>query len=620
MVASIRDATGKPVASASSISVSRPSSSSGDVLLCIHSAASGDLSSMKIQGSGWQTVGFRGDDRLFGGGGGTKVYRKTVGSSEPGSYTVQQSTGAGTVVMLSIKGGHRDDIIVWDDGDTALPPEFELDEVTAPSAYPPSGSGVDIRVAVAWDPDGSVSWPTPSGYSTQSTQQVTGAVSMVVASKTLVTSAAVGSVRFRINRNTTAMHAFTIIVPSATTTETTPTPPSFPDFSPARGSGLYRYTVHDLLTGAYRGDIYPQDVTFDRRIGEAGAFSATLPIPNRRVADLVAEIIPRYASDLTSGPGRIAVHVWRAGDLWGEYWITGAMIQRSRRGSIQIQLRGSTLEAYLDHVPVEEDLEYEGDQISCARSLLNNMMGLSGANIGLTLAGGTAGDPRNLAVKAQDATTYGTALRGYSQTFPSFEWVITPAVGQHGGIERRWEWGAPTIEGAREHVFTDSPHGGDILDWSEEIDALRGGTRVMVRGGTPEVEDASEGSTPVVSDWESADAHMTAGWPRYGQVVDHPGESTWEPELNYYAERWIAALGGAVRVYSCTVALGAKPTLSPSSLGDYVRRIMVDQWHPRIGAGAGFDQSQRLIGVGITPVSRTTGREEAQLILEEAHV
>ncbi|MGI5162611.1 hypothetical protein [Microbispora sp. CA-102843] len=620
MVASIRDATGTTVTNASSVSISRPSSSSGDVLLCIHSTNAGSLSDMRIQGSGWQTIGSRNDDRIFGLGGGTKIYRKTVGSSESGSYTVQQGAGAATVVMLSIKGGHQSLAVVRNDGDTALPPTFDLKEVTTPAASPPSGSGVDIRVAVAWDPDGSVSWPTPSGYSTRSTQQVVGAVSTVVVSKSLVTSASVGSVTFRINRSATGMHGFTIIVPSATTDESTPTPPSFPTFSPARGSALYRYTVHDLLSGAYRGDIYPRDVTFDRRIGEAGAFGGTLAIPNRRVADQVAEIIPRHASDLTSGPGRIVVHVWRAGDLWGEYWITGAMIQRSRRGGIQIQLRGSTLEAYLSHVPVEQDLEYEGDQISCARSLLNNMMSRPGANIGLTLAPGTAGDPRNLAVKAADATTYGDALRGYSQTYPSFEWLVTPTVGQHGGIERRWEWGAPTIEGDREHVFVDSPHGGDILDWSEEIDALRGGTRVMVRGGTPEVEDASEGSTPVVSDWLSATAHLAAGWPRYGQVVDHPGESTWKPELDFYAQRWIAALGGAVRVYSCTVALGGKPTLSPTSLGDYVRRVMVNEWHPRINGGAGFDQSQRLIGVGITPVSRTTGREEAQLILEEAHV
>jgi len=441
---------------------------------------------------------------------------------------------------------------------------------------------------------------------------------MTVLSRTLVTSSA-GSVTIRSNRDLLAAHGITILVPSTAADERPPDPPSFPDWTPGRGTSLYRYTVHDLPTGEYRGDIYPQGVTFDRRVLEPGQFSATLPIPNRRVADQVAEIIPRYPEDLESGPGRITVRVWRAGELWGEYWITGAIISQSRRGGITIQLRGSTLEAYLHHVPVEQDLEYSGDEISCARSLLSHMMGLSGANIGLTLLGGESGQTRDLVVKAADNTTYGDALRAFAQSYPGFEYTIDPVV-THTGFQRQWRWGSPVLPFTRDHVFVQSPHGGDILDWSEEIDALRGATRVQVRGGTPEVEDAEQGSSPVLSDWVSATSHLAAGWPRYGRVVDHPGESTRRSTLNGYAQRWISALPGAVRVYSVTVALGARPTISPSSLGDWARRVMVNEWYPRLGGGAGWDSAQRLIGIGITPVARGSGREEAQLILEEERV
>lgn len=398
----------------------------------------------------------------------------------------------------------------------------------------------------------------------------------------------------------------------------TPTPPTIPDWAPGRGNALYRYTVHDLLGGVYRGEIYPINVSFDRRIGEPGTFSCTLPIPNRRTADQIAEIIPRDPADLTTGPGRITVRIWRAGDWWGEYWITGAIIQRSRRGGITIQLRGSTLEAFLDHVPIEEDVTFEGDEIDNARDLLDGLRWVSRADLGLTLSDGTSGVSRTLEAKAEDATTYGDVLKRYAQSYPGFEWVITPRI-TVDGLERRWEWGAPTLPYAGDHVFVDSPTGGDILDWSEEIDALRGATRIRVRGGTPEVEDASEGSKPVMSDWVSATAHLAAGWPRYGGVMDHPGESISGSELDNYAQRWISTLPGAVRVYSCTVALGARPTISPASLGGWVRRIMINSWYPRRDGGAGFDAAQRLIGIAVTPVSRQSGKEEAQLILEEPH-
>lgn len=630
MVASIRDITSisyvdledRPV-------IPRPQVQAGDILLCIHSCDHGTLSEMGIEGPGWSTAAQRADDRdpFFGDvGGGTKVYRKIATSSEPSSYTLYQDADPDwradtTVIMIAVRGGDRNNIIIRHTGDSAVPPFGVVDEAVTPSATPPKdmASGLELRVAVAWGPGGQVSWQIPSGYAQRAAVQSREYLATLLVSRTLVTGAPVGQVAFDAGRGLDAAHGLTIIIPSSHVDEKPPDLPSYPDWTPARGSGLYRYTVHDMLTLAYRGDIYPTDVTFDKRIGDAGIFSATLPIPNARAADLAAEVIPREAWNRFLGPGRLVVHIWRAGELWGEYWLTAARIQRSRRGTISIQLRGSTLEAYLAHVPVESDLEYEGDMIANARSLLNNMMGLSGANIGLVPAEGSAGESRPLTVSADDRTTYGDALRAYAEGHPSFEWTITPVMGMTG-FERRWEWGAPKIEGTQQHVFTESPHGGDILEWAEEIDALRGGTRVQVRGGTPEVEDASEGARPVVSDWVSASMPRFQGWPRYGQVIDHPGESIVKSQLDGYAQRWMSVFEGSIRVYSCTVALGARPTISPSSLGDQVRRLMVNEWYPRVDGGAGFDQSQRLIGIAITPVSRGSGKEEAQLILEEANI
>ncbi|WP_067184648.1 hypothetical protein [Microtetraspora niveoalba] len=628
MVALIRDVTGITYAANDDQPViPRPQVQAGDILLCYHACDEGPLSDMGIQGQGWTTVAERGDDRPFGNGGGSKIYRKVATGSEPSSYTLVQDRNPGrladsTVVMLSVKGGDPNNIVARHDGDTSFPPFLVLREAITPAATPPSGSGLELRIATGWDPSGGVSWSTPAGYLpvTSSTQQSRGFVATTMVARTLVTSAPLGSVTLTSNVTLAASHGFTVIVPSGDGGGgDVPTPPSFPAFTPAKGSALYRYTVHDMITGAYRQDIYPTDVTFDRRIGEPGTFSATLPIPNARRADEVARIIPRHASDLTSGPGRIIVHVWRAGVLWGIYWIHGALISKSRRGTVSIQLRGSTLDAYLLHVPVESDLSWTGEQIDNARQLLAHMQALDGANIGLAPRPGTSGQVRPLEVKAEDRTTYGDALKGYAEAYGGFEYVIDPVIGR-SGTERRWKWGAPKITSSRRHVFTESPHGGDILDWGEEIDALRGATRARVIGGTPEATDATEGATPVLSGWVTATAHRAAGWPRYGQTVEHPGESLLQSQLDQYAARWIATFGGSLRVYSATVALGAKPTISPSSLGDQVRRVMVNVWHPRVAGGASFDASQRLIGIGITPVSKQTGKEEAQLILEEASV
>ncbi|MEU8196331.1 hypothetical protein AB0C10_21345 [Microbispora amethystogenes] len=610
--------------------LTNPGGQAGDLVLVFHSCDEGPLSEMGISGGGnWATIGQRSNDDPLGNGGGTKVYAKPYGSSEPSAWQLTQDRNPlrladTTITVVIVRGGSANGIVVAQAGDSGYPPFFYLSEIYTPAAAPSTGSSLELRYAAGFrlPSTAAVTWTTPTGYTpvANATVQSRDFIASTVASRTLVSSTPVGEATFGASVNVYGGHGFTVIVPGTDGGGTAPPPPSFPSFTPAKGSGLYRYTAHDLLTGAYLADIYPTNVSFDRRIGEPGMFSGVLAIPNRRVADQVARIIPRYGYDLSSGPGRIAVHVWRAGVLWGVYWIHGALPSKSRRGGITIQLRGSTLEAFLDNVPVETDLLFQADQIDNARSLIGDMLALEGANIGLTLQDGTSGVARDLVVKADDNPTYGGALRAYAQATGGFEYVIDPRV--VGGITQRlWRWGYPAILGDKTHVFTESPSGGDILDWGEEIDALRGATRIRVRGGTPEVEDSAEGSKPAVSDWTDAAEHLAAGWPRYGRVIDHPAESVYTEDLNGYAQRWIATLPGAVRIYSATVALGAKPSISPSSLGDQVRRVQINEWWPRTSDGAaGFDASQRLIGIGITPVARGTGREEAQLILEEAVV
>jgi len=600
---------------APSRTIPRPSGvQPGDVLIMVHAVGTANLDSFQVAESGWSEV-----TRSSVGSGSTalsiKVYRRVATAGEPSSYRVTQSGAARTVVLL---------VVVRGAGVAGIRAQVQSglasidNAVPTPPGTPATGSGVDVRVAVGLRAfTATPSWRYPAGYAYLDDADSGGRLLVTAAHRAITSTGSVGEAIFRQTTGLNTYVGITLLIPAS---DSAPTAPDIAPWAPGRGLGIYRYTVHDLLTGNYLSDAQLTNVTFDRRINEPGTFSATIPIPNRTVADQVAAFIPRHAEDLSAGPGRITVCVWRAGELWGEYWITGAIVRRNRRGNIEIQLRGSTLDAFLSNVLVETSLIYSGDVITNIRNFLSHMQNLQGANIRLSLDSGTGGRSATLEAKIEEDPTYGEVLTGYLSD-NRVEIFVDPRFNPvTGAIERVIRWGSPRFDGSTVHVVTESPHGGDILEWSEEIDALRGATRIRVRGGTPEVEDAEEGAEPLYSNWVSATSHLSAGWPRYGQVVDHPAESTNLSTLNSYANRWISTMPGAVRVYSCTVALGRHTTITPSALGDRIRRIMVNEWFPREDGGATFNSEQRLIGIEVTPVSRETGREEARLILEEPTV
>jgi hypothetical protein len=176
-------------------------------------------------------------------------------------------------------------------------------------------------------------------------------------------------------------------------------------------------------------------------------------------------------------------------------------------------------------------------------------------------------------------------------------------------------YGYPTLGSADvAHVFVDSPGGGDILDWEEDLDALRGGTVWRARGGIDPTAaaDASTTSTPLMSAPHEAAAHLAAGWPRidrtlnYNSIID-------QGLLDDYAAYWAAVAGGALRVDSATVALGAQPSFTPNNLGDKARLFFNNAWH------LPHSRVRRIIGVTVTPFSRDE-REEMQLIFEGLEV
>src|SRR5690606_22448696 len=144
-----------------------------------------------------------------------------------------------------------------------------------------------------------------------------------------------------------------------------------------------------------------------------------------------------------------------AGELWGEYWITGAIVQRNRRGNIEIQLRGSTLDAFLSNVLVETSLIYSGDVITNIRNFLSHMQNLQGANIRLSLDAGTSGRDATIEAKIEEDPTNGEVLTG-DLNDDRVEIFVDPRCNPvTAAIERVIRGGSPRFDGSTVHVGTE---------------------------------------------------------------------------------------------------------------------------------------------------------------------
>jgi hypothetical protein len=391
---------------------------------------------------------------------------------------------------------------------------------------------------------------------------------------------------------------------AASIPDTGPPPPAF---TPGRGSALYRW-VFRRWDGTYLDDLDLVGVTFDKRIGQSGTFSASIPITSDKVRNRVRRVISPDPADLGTGPGVITCAVLRDGVPWGEYWITMASIGRSGRAAPTIQLTGSSVDAYMLQVEIQNSFERTGeDQIDIARALIEEMQTRDHANLRLIPQAGVSGVTRDVLYAANEGT-YGQRLQELAQADGGFEWMVNIVAGG-GQLERHWVWGAPTLGSSGvEHVFSDGEYGGDILDWSEEIDALRGGTYWRARGDAVSV-DASTSAEPLVSEPVLTQAHLDAGWPRLDRTVTFPRESE-TTTLDDYASYWATNAPGALKVDSITVALASNPTFTPNSLGDTARIFLTNEWHGR------QSRTRRIIGISVTPPSREGGKEIAQLTFE----
>lgn len=577
----------------------------GDTLLAFQSADSGGLGAL-----------FLGDDWLFfdavsggdwpgsnsGTWAGCILWKRTVGQNEPTSYeTGQGAVADGIVTIVAIADGDPDSVQV----------ASRLGN-NSPALTPNSASGLQLRyVTGVPGPAGeSVSWDDPpTGYTERAAVQADQFTAAQLVSAPVVSTAPLGQVRLTSNPTLSAA-ALTVFI--ASTAPPVPQPPVVQPFAPGAGGATWRYEFFRALTREYLGPLDLVDVGFDVRLLQPGGFGAMVPVPNRREADRIAEVIPREAVDdpdsypLDRGPGAMVCQLTREGEPQVEYWINGTKLVVGRRGNVGIQLRGLTLDGWMDQVEIEDDLNYAGDQIDIARSLLTHLMAQTGANISLDLAAGTSGITRELIVAESETRKYGQVLTDLQQADDGFESQIRLVL-EGGALVRRWVWGRPL--GQQDpplHTWAYGRDSGDILEYVEDADALRGANRTRARGNSIST-DASTTSVPLLSTGHDATAYLAAGHLRTSRTLSYP-TNTDLPTLEEYAAYWAERAGGLVRVDTATVTPGRVVTFSPNSLGDVGRFYLHNQWHQ------GVWRRRRIIGAAFTPGSKK-GKDVVRLVL-----
>ncbi|MEV0830906.1 hypothetical protein [Nonomuraea rubra] len=588
----------------------------GDLLLLIHSADNGSQSDMQVSG-GWTLVETAGGSS--GNWAGTKVWKR-VAAGEPETYTISQGGAAdGVAVMLAISGAGTGVTV------KTISRSSQTIFIPTPAATPPAIGCLDLRWAAGVRfASTNITWFTPPGYDEVAELQSRTHATGVLVERALTSNAPVGEAEFLSSLGLNVWNGLTILVPPSgpggpggEPPPPTSPPPTIPAIPSSEQVVHYTYEFADLLTDRLIcKDLDLYDVSYDRRIIEAGTFSASLKVTDEVTAAKVARIVPRHPDDLSTGPGRTIVHIYRNGVIWGSYVIWRASVSRSGRSPIEVRIEGASLESYLSQVKIRTDLgPYEGiDQIDIARTLLNSMQSTPRYNIGLVLQDGTSSVTATAGYLASEASTYGERLAQLATNEHGFEWCIQVVDNGDGTRTRYWVWGSPTIGSeAANHKFMEP---GNVLSWSEDIDALRGGTAFQVRGESIN-DDASTTSEPLVSTVALAQAHIDAGWPGIDVTADRSGASD-QDTLNSFAAWWAAHRAGTVRVHQATVRLAPNTSFGPGNLGDWVTIMLVNPWWPIVNGVASFAKSWRVVGMAFKPPAKGSGQEECTLVFEEA--
>lgn len=354
-------------------------------------------------------------------------------------------------------------------------------------------------------------------------------------------------------------------------------------------------------------DSFPCEIQeLSRYIGKTGSIDATVPITNPDLGWRMREVI--------GGEGRLSVYAYRHGECWWGGFLDNTRVVSSNLGA-ELQIKGSTFEAYVDRREHREDTKWVGvEQTQMARRLWDYMQSTGpGSSIGVNT------NIPNLTTKARDMSwlradikTVGAILKEISNRVDGFEWAIDV---YDDGVQRHRDLtvGYPII--GRPDVGMTLEYPGDIITYEIEGDALDGATSFQARGkapdpvgkpGTPGNKDGTGGSgvaaekvPPIMSSKEFNDDGLhKAGYVRIDATVDRP-TVTEVATLDAWADLALKMRSGPLVLPAIVARMD---NITQAALGSNARLRISDHPFPEGPYGEpGWEGLARVIGYEISP-------------------
>lgn len=365
----------------------------------------------------------------------------------------------------------------------------------------------------------------------------------------------------------------------------------------------YTYRFADLLTDIDIAELELSDVKFDRRINQAGAFSASITVSNSDVADQVKKVVP----------AKTIVHVYRDTEIWGSYIIWTMNISSSSHGPVKVDFQGATLESWLDRRIIDTDLTYTAtDQFDIARDLIDNaQLGWTpyetAAHMGITYNTDDSGVLRDRSYYVTDATTVGQRIRELANVDNGFEFMINTY--EDSGVRHRIFLIYSQMGFEENDVIFTYP--GNINSYQLTYDAVDSATAWWTRGDSID-DDVTATSAPLMVPIPSlSDLWLSNGFPHLDKVVDY-SSVTVLATLEQYAGWWRDNHSGFIAIPIITISTNSLNTIiTPTTLGSYADFTIEDEFFT-LGE---FSSRNRIIGLEVTPGQR--GKQESiRLVIE----
>lgn len=359
----------------------------------------------------------------------------------------------------------------------------------------------------------------------------------------------------------------------------------------------YRVIICDLRTDQLLDVLPVTGLSFDDYIGKTGTCSGTIEITDTRVAARMR---------LNFIPSRTAIYIQRKSDIWwgGVLWTRTPSVDS--RGYVRIGFQACTFESYFDRRKIYDTQTFVGeDQLEIVRKLLDYAQGQTGGDIGITYDPLYSGIGRDRTYSSYDLLNIREQIDLLSNVDGGFEWRMRAYSDEAGNRVRRLQLGYPKIVTSHTDIMLSSP--GQILGYSLPEDGTTTANYWQSRGASNN-QDASEDSTPLMSQRYFWPTDLDAGWPRLDGSSDYT-TVTDQATIDAHAVADIRRYRRPIIIPDIDVLLDGK-TITPSLLGTTTRIRIKDIWYHE-----GVTLRYRIIGFKVQPPDR--GKPEtASLYLE----